>query len=130
MRSLSPVLAVIFVAFMVIGLAMPVLPLHVHDGLGLSTFVVGLVAGSQFTAALVSRFWAGNFADTRGGKRAVVTGLLIAAAAGVIYLISLGFVPSPNVSVAILLAGRGVLGAAESIIITGALGWALALGGP
>jgi quercetin dioxygenase-like cupin family protein len=29
---------------------MPVLPLHVHQGLGLGTFVVGLVAGSQFAA--------------------------------------------------------------------------------
>jgi MFS family permease len=129
MRSLSPVLAVIFVAFMVIGLAMPVLPLHVHDGLGLSTFVVGLVSGSQFTAALLSRFWAGHFADTRGGKLGVITGLLIASVAGGLYLISLRFLQSPNTSVAILIVGRGILGAAESIIITGALGWCLALGG-
>ena len=42
-------------AFLVIGLALPVLPLHVHQGLGLGTFVVGLVAGSQFAASLVSR---------------------------------------------------------------------------
>jgi hypothetical protein len=40
----------------VIGLALPVLPLHVHKDLGLGTFVVGLVAGAQFAASLLSRF--------------------------------------------------------------------------
>jgi MFS family permease len=52
----------------------------VHEGLGLGTFVVGLVAGSQFAASLLSRFWAGHYADRRSAKRAVVTGLLVAAA--------------------------------------------------
>src|SRR4051794_21717678 len=41
--TLLPIMGVVFVGFLVIGVAMPVLPLHVHDGLGLSTFVVGLV---------------------------------------------------------------------------------------
>jgi hypothetical protein len=51
---------VVFIAFLVIGLALPVLPLHVHKGLGLGTFVVGLVAGAQFGVSLLSRFWAGT----------------------------------------------------------------------
>lgn len=77
---LLPIMGVVFVAFLVIGIAMPVLPLHVHEGLGLGTFVVGLVAGIQFAASLVSRPWAGNFSDSRGAKRGVVVGLLAAAA--------------------------------------------------
>jgi hypothetical protein len=48
--TLLPIIALVFIAYLVIGIAMPVLPLHVHQGLGLSTFVVGLVAGSQFAA--------------------------------------------------------------------------------
>jgi hypothetical protein len=55
MLAIAPIAAVVFSAFFVFGLAMPVLPLHVHEGLGMSTFVVGLVAGAQFAAALVSR---------------------------------------------------------------------------
>jgi hypothetical protein len=47
-KALLPIMGVVFVAFLVIGIAMPVLPLHVHDGLGLGTLTVGLVAGSQF----------------------------------------------------------------------------------
>ena len=35
-------MAIVFVAYLMIWFAMPVLPLHVHQGLGLSTFVVGL----------------------------------------------------------------------------------------
>src|SRR4051794_23048720 len=38
---LLPIMAVVGVAYLVTGIAMPVLPIHVHQGLGLSTFVVG-----------------------------------------------------------------------------------------
>lgn len=47
---LMPIIAMVFIAYLVIGLAMPVLPLHVHLDLGLGTFVVGLVSGGQFAA--------------------------------------------------------------------------------
>src|SRR3954453_23113056 len=115
--ALLPIMGVVPVAFLVIGLALPVLPLHVHQGLGLSTFVVGLVTGSQFAASLISRVWSGHYADRRGAKRAVVLGLLTAAVGGLLYLASLGFASAPSISVAILLVGRAVLGAAESFII-------------
>ena len=128
--GLLPIMGTVFVAFLVIGLAMPVLPLHVHQGLGLSTFIVGLVAGSQFAASLVSRVWAGRHADSRGAKHAVVTGLIVSALAGLLYLLSLRFVSEPAISVTILLLGRALLGAGESFIITGAQSWGLVLGGP
>src|SRR6266516_502247 len=128
--TLLPIMAVVFIAYLVIGLAMPVLPVHVHHGLGLSTFVVGLVAGSQFAASLISRMWAGHHADRRGAKRAVVAGLLAAAVAGLLYLLSLRFVDTPVISVTILLLGRALLGGAESFIVAGALNWGLALAGP
>jgi MFS family permease len=85
LAALLPIIAAVFIAFLVIGLALPVLPLHVHQGLGLGTFVVGLVAGAQFGASLLSRFWAGAYADSRSAKRALVTGLLVAAVAGLLY---------------------------------------------
>jgi MFS family permease len=130
MAALLPIMAVVFAGFLVIGLAMPVLPLYVHEGLGHGPFVVGLVAGSQFAASLVSRLWAGHFADTSGAKRAVVTGLLIAAFSGLLYFGSFYLAHAPFSSVTILIVGRGFLGAAESFIITGALGWGMALCGP
>jgi MFS family permease len=124
--NLLPIMGVVFVGFLVIGLALPVLPLHVHDRLGLGPFVVGLVTGSQFAASLVARVWSGRTADTHGAKRAVAMGLAAAAVAGLLYLLSTVFVGTPRLSVTILLAGRAVLGGAESFVITGATAWGLA----
>jgi MFS family permease len=125
--SLLPIMGVVFVAFLVIGLAMPVLPIHVHSGLGFGTFVVGLVAGSQFAASLISRPLAGHYSDGRGAKRAVAVGLLAATASGLVYLLSLSFSRAPLTSVLILFFGRALLGGAESFIITAAVSWGLAL---
>jgi MFS family permease len=130
MSALLPIMAAVAIAFLVIGLALPILPLHVHQDLGLSSFVVGLVTGSQFLASLLSRVWAGNFADSRGAKHAVIAGLLTAVAGGLLYLLSIRLLGAPLVSVTILLLGRALLGGAESFIITGSVTWGLALAGP
>src|SRR5437763_15805359 len=89
--ALLPIMCAVFIGFLVIGLALPVLPLHVHQGLGLGTVAVGLVTGSQFAAALATRIWAGGYADAKGAKRAVIAGLFAAAAGGVMYMVSLRF---------------------------------------
>src|SRR3954453_20233178 len=125
--ALFPLMSAVFIAFLVIGMAIPVLPLHVHQGLGQSTFLVGLVVGSQFAAAILSRVRAGRHSDTHGPKSAVIVGLSTAAVAGVLYLISLRFVATPEISVVILLIGRALLGVGESFIITGAQSWGLTI---
>src|SRR5438874_820605 len=122
--ALVPIMGMVFIAFLVVGVAMPVLPLHVHERLGLSTFVVGLVAGSQFAASLVSRVWAGSHADLRGAKHAVVAGLVaaIAVATTAVPLVTLMFAAPlqrvaattrdrpqlSNVIAAVLLPGTGL----------------------
>lgn len=129
-QKIFPIVLAVFVSFMAIGIALPVLPLHVHDRLGLSTLVVGVVAGVQFVAALLTRAWAGGLCDTRGSKRAVMTGFLLAIASSLAYLASLSMVAQPAASVSMLLAGRILLGGAESLIVTGALSWGVGLVGP
>jgi MFS family permease len=123
-------MAVVLVAYLIIGLAMPVLPLYVHQELGFSTFMVGVAAGVEFAAALLSRFWAGRYADTKGAKRAIVIGLVMGVVAGLFYLLSIRFASAPVAAIAILLAGRVFLGGCESFVITGALSLGLGLGGP
>ncbi|MPW20034.1 MFS transporter [Paraburkholderia sp. CNPSo 3157] len=125
--TLMPVMAAVLAGFIVIGVALPALPLHVSNGLGFGPFMVGLVAGAQFAASLFSRVWAGSFSDRRGAKRAVLAGLVAAVVAGLLYLLSLAFLKVPALSAAILLVGRAVLGGAESFIITGAVAWGLGL---
>lgn len=123
--ALLPIEAVVLAAFLVIGLALPVLPLHVHDGLGLGAFAVGLVTGSQFAASLLTRVWAGGFADRRGPRHGMAVGLIAATASGLLYLLSLGFVSAPITSMTILLLGRALLGGAESLVITSAVSMGL-----
>lgn len=124
---LLPVMVAVLVAFLIIGLALPVLPLHVKNTLGYGTLTIGLVAGAQFATSLLSRIWAGSFSDRYGAKRCVISGLVIASASGFLYLISLFFIARPVVSVGILLLGRALLGAAESFIITGSVSWGLGM---
>jgi len=127
--KLLPLTLTVFIGFLTIGMQLPVLPLHLHDTLGMGTLVVGLVVGAQFAAALISRPWAGNYADVRGTRRAVIAGLLMAAGSGLAYLVSLAFVEVPETSVWLLLLGRVVLASGESLIVTGALGWGIGLVG-
>ncbi|MBC3376400.1 arabinose transporter [Pseudomonas sp. SWRI92] len=128
--KLLPLTLTVFIGFLTIGMQLPVLPLHLHETLGMGTLVIGLVVGAQFAAALLSRAWAGNFADMRGGKRAVMAGLVTAAVSGLIYLLSLTFVAMPVTSVWLLVGGRVLLALGESLIVTGALGWGIGLVGP
>jgi MFS family permease len=128
--ALLPLMAVVAVAYLVTGVAMPVLPVYVHQGLGFGTFVVGLIAGTQFAATLISRLWAGRYADVHGSKRAVLAGLSFAGAAGAAYLASAHVATHPIASVTILLVGRALLGVMESFVITGALTWGVTLAGP
>ena len=128
--TLLPLVLTVFIGFLTIGMQLPVLPLHLHDTLGMGTLVIGLVVGAQFVAALLSRSWAGNFADIRGTQRAVIAGLITAACSGLVYLVSLAFVGMPLVSVWLLVLGRVILAMGESLIVTGALGWGIGLVGP
>jgi MFS family permease len=116
-------MGVVLVGLLVIGLALPV-PAAACKRRG------GACDGSQFAASLVSRIWAGHYADRKGAKCGLVAGLFAAAASGLLYLLSLAFVSSPDASVSVLLPGRAVLGGSESFIITGAVSWGLALAGP
>jgi MFS family permease len=124
--ALAPLMVAVLVGFLVIGAALPVLPFFVRDSLGFGPAMVGVVAGCQFAAALIARIWAGRAADTKGAKWAVMAGFAGATLAGLLYLGSFSVLSLPRVSIGVLLAGRGVLGAAESFIITGATTWGLA----
>jgi MFS family permease len=127
--SLFPLLVAVLAAFLVIGAALPVLPFFVRDGLGFGPAMIGVVTSFQFSAALVARIWAGTAADTKGPKWAVMAGLAGAALAGLLYLAAFALLGLPRVSIAVLLAGRAILGGAEGFIITGATTWGLARAG-
>ena len=128
---LLPLMLVVFTGYFAMGMALPVLPRHVHDTLGHGTLLVGVVMGAQFiTSILLGRRWAGSVTDARGPKVAMPAGLLGACVVGGLYCVSLAFVDRPSLSLGILIAGRLVTGVAESFITTAALGWGIARLGP
>lgn len=127
-RTLLPLCGMVFAEFLAMGLPLPVLPERVHQGLGFGSLVVGLVIGAQSWATLLTRHVAGTRADQQGPRRAALRGLLVSAIAAALYALS-SIPSSSSASLALLLIGRGLLGFGESLVITSALAWGVALAG-
>ncbi|MDB5914423.1 MAG: putative transporter [Ramlibacter sp.] len=128
---LLPFMAAVFVGFFAIGMALPVVPRHVHDTLGQGTVVVGFVMGIQYLSSIFGRMWSGEMSDARGPRIATLSGLLAVAAIGACYLASAPLVErAPQVSLALVVAARLFNGIAESFIITSTMAWGLARVGP
>lgn len=127
-RALAPICVIVFLEFLAMGLPLPILPGHVHEALGFGSFVVGLAIGAQSWATLLTRHGAGTWSDQRGPRSATVLGLALSGLAGVVYVLSAAL-PVPSASLAVLLVGRALLGLGESLVVTGALSWGVALAG-
>jgi MFS family permease len=127
-RLLAPVCLVVFFEFLAMGLPLPVLPVRVHDTLGFGLFVVGLTIGAQSWVTLATRHGAGTRTHQRGPRGTAVLGLALSVLAGGLAALSCALA-SPAASLALLLLGRGLLGLGESLVVTGALAWGVALAG-
>jgi MFS family permease len=127
---LAPLVLVVFLAFLTIGLPLPALPHQVHEALGYGPIVVGVVMGIQSLVTVASRSLGGSICDAEGPRAAVLYGLPAAMLAGLAYLASGFLVSAPLLSLAVLLAGRCILGFAESLFATGTLTWGIVTAGP
>ncbi|MBB1250935.1 arabinose transporter [Rhizobium sp. G21] len=129
-RPAPGIIAALFCGYLAVGLPLPVIPLFVHDKLGFSTFVVGLVIGIQFLATVLTRGYAGRLTDHHGGKRSALQGAAVSALAGLLYLVAAMRGLSPTVSLAIIIVGRLAAGLGESQFVTGCVSWSIASVGP
>ena len=114
-----------FIGYLTIGIPLAVLPGYVHDDLGYGSVLAGLVISLQYLATLLARPYAGRVIDGLGPKRAVLYGMAGSAASGLFMLLSVAIQGWPALSLASLLVGRLVLGAAESLVGSAAIGWGI-----
>jgi len=129
MPVLTTVFCIIFIEFLIMGISLGVIPLYVHDTLNFSNIVVGLVIGLQYAATLLTRHFAGKMADTKGGRKAVVTGILLSALSGLFCMISYWIKSNPVESLLSLSVGRILLGIGESYLVIGIFAWGFSLVG-
>ena len=129
-RPALGVIAALFCGYLCVGLPLPVIPLFIHEKLGFSNFLVGLVIGIQFLATVLTRGYAGRLTDRHGGKRSALQGAAVCALAGLFYLIAAMPGLSPVTSLAIVVLGRLTAGFGESQFVTGCVSWSIASVGP
>ena len=111
----ASVFAATMVTLLAVGAALPVLPRYVKGPIGGGDVEVGLVIGAFAFAAILARPFAGRVGDRRGRQPVMVTGALMAAAAGALYMLPTGVVG--------LVLTRMLLGAGEGIVFTSGAAW-------
>lgn len=119
-----------FIAFLCIGLPIAVMPGYVHDQLGFSAVVAGLVIGAQYLATLLSRPVAGRICDTIGTKRAITSGLWGIVLTGTLTFIAMLLESLPGVSLTLLIMTRLILGVSQGLIGVGTISWCIGKVGP
>jgi len=126
---IAPFALIIFCAYLTVGMPLAALPLQIHDALGFGNLTVGIAIGLQSLATLATRPFAGSLCDRNGAKFGVLLGGAASIAASAIYLASTFSPLGPYASLGALLAGRVTSGLAESLLMTGALAWAIGVVG-
>src|SRR5580698_2028668 len=129
-RPAPGIIAALFCGYLCVGLPLPVIPLFIHDKLGFSNLVVGLVIGIQFLATVLTRGYAGRLTDQHGGKRSALQGAAVCALGGLLYVIAAMPGLSPGLSLGIVVVGRLAAGVGESQFVTGCVSWSIASVGP
>lgn len=128
-KIMLPLCVMVFCSYMTIGISLGVLPVFLHNVLHSSNLVIGIVIGIQSLATLLTRKRAGHIADTRGVKPGVLFGTITVVATAAVYIAAVWVSSSYIISISLMILGRVLLGAAESLQITGALSWGIGLAG-
>jgi MFS family permease len=114
-----------FVAYVAIGLSLAVLPVFIHQRLGFSTIVAGVVISLQYITTFLCRMFAGNIVDKQGPKPAVTLGMASFTISGILFIVACLFKDTPMLSLGILILTRLVTGVGEGFVGSSPINWAL-----
>lgn len=114
-----------FIGYFIIGLSLSVLPIFIHQGLGFSMLVAGIVISLQYVMTFVMRAYSGKIVDNKGPKPAVLGSMLGFSATGIILIIAFYFKFSPITSLVFLIFTRLLTGSAEGMIGASPINWAI-----
>ncbi len=128
-RIMLPICAMVFCSYMAIGLSLGIVPGFLRNTLHCSNLVIGIVIGMQSLATLLTRNKAGNIADTKGVKLGVKYGAVTIILTSVSYIAAVLLSSSFITSLLLIIVARILLGASESLQITGALSWGIGRAG-
>lgn len=129
-RRILSVIVFTFFCYLSVGLPLAVLPGFVHNQLGYSSFMAGLIISVQYFATLVSRPQSGRLADSFGPKKVVMLGMSCCGLSGVLTVLAGLAASVPWLSLSLLAVGRVFLGVGESFSSTGATLWGMNIVGP
>jgi len=114
-----------FACYLAIGVQLAILPSFVHLRLGFSTVLAGLIISMEYVSTVFTRPLSGWVVDRLGAKRAVLYGLTLCGISGILTLAANFAVRLPWLGLSLLVAGRLILGASESLVATGATLWGI-----
>jgi MFS family permease len=120
-----PYVFLTFTCYLAIGVQLAILPSYVHLNLGFSTVLAGLIISMEYVATVVTRPQAGRMVDRLGAKRTVLYGLATGGVSGVFTLLAAFCLHWPWLGLSLLVVGRLLLGASESMTSTGATMWGI-----
>lgn len=124
-KRILPYVFLTFTCYLAIGVQLAILPSYVHLNLGFSTVLAGLIISMEYVATVVTRPQAGRMVDRLGAKRTVLYGLTTCGASGVFTLLAAFCLHIPWLGLSLLVVGRLLLGASESMTSTGATMWGI-----
>lgn len=114
-----------FIGYFTIGLALGVLPVFIHQELGFSAMIAGVVISLQYVTTFLLRGYAGSIVDKQGPKPAVLLGMTGFAVSGILLLIAYLLRSNPVLSLAALAITRLTTGFAEGLIGASPINWAI-----
>jgi MFS family permease len=114
-----------FLGYFTIGLALAILPVFIHQQLGYSAMVAGVIISLQYVTTFIFRGYAGNVVDKRGPKPVVILGMLGFVVSGILLFVAYMFRGTPLLSLGILVITRLITGFGEGFIGTSPINWAI-----